>query len=192
MIHIDVMDGRFVPNITMGPLVVEAVRRVTDLPLDVHLMIVEPEAHLQAFASAGADRISVHYEACPHLHRTLQVIHQLGCQAGVALNPHTPASVIRGVLDLLDFVMVMTVNPGFSGQTFIESTLSKIATLRAMTATARQRIEIAVDGGINAQTAMSAAQAGAQMLVAGSSVFNNTASVQANMDALRAALNVFS
>ena len=188
LIHVDVMDGRFVPNITMGPLVVQAVRRVTRLPIDVHLMIVEPERHIAAFAEAGADWISVHIEASPHLHRTLVHIHELGCRAGVAINPHTPASALAEVLHMIDLVNVMTVNPGFGGQSFLAETLPKIKELRVMVAGSGRDIDIEVDGGINPKTVRAAVQAGARILVAGSSVFNTDFSVQAGIDALQAAL----
>lgn len=189
LIHIDVMDGRFVPNITMGPLVVQAVRRVTRLPLDVHLMIVEPERHVASFAEAGADWISVHVEAGPHLHRTLMSIHELGCRAGVAINPHTPAAALSEVMHMIDLVNVMTVNPGFGGQSFLAETLPKIERLRAMIVASGRDIDIEVDGGINTQTVAAVVQAGANVLVAGSSVFSPDFSVQAGIDALRAALN---
>lgn len=189
LIHIDVMDGRFVPNITMGPLVVQAVRRVTRLPLDVHLMIVEPERHVARFAEAGADWISVHVEAGPHLHRTLMSIHELGCRAGVAINPHTPAAALSEVMHMIDLVNVMTVNPGFGGQSFLTETLPKIERLRAMIVASGRDIDIEVDGGINTQTVAAVVQAGANVLVAGSSVFSPDFSVQAGIDALRAALN---
>lgn len=189
LIHIDVMDGRFVPNITMGPLVVQAVRRVTRLPLDVHLMIVEPERHVASFAEAGADWISVHVEAGPHLHRTLMTIHELGCRAGVAINPHTPAAALSEVMHMIELVNVMTVNPGFGGQSFLTETLPKIERLRAMIVASGRDIDIEVDGGINTQTVAAVVQAGANVLVAGSSVFSPDFSVQAGIDALRAALN---
>ncbi len=152
LIHIDVMDGRFVPNITMGPLVVKAIRRVTDLPLDVHLLIVEPERYIQDFADAGADIISVHIEASPHLHRTLQMIREAGCKVGVALNPHIPASALSEVITMVDLINVMTVNPGFGGQSFIMDTKSKIAELRAMIGDVKAKVDIEVDGGINTET----------------------------------------
>lgn len=188
-IHIDVMDGRFVPNITMGPLAVAAARRVTALPLDVHLMIVEPERHIEAFAQAGADIITVHVEASPNLHRTLQMIRALGCRAGVALNPHTPASAVSEVLSVVDLVLVMTVNPGFGGQDFLPEMMTKVTRLRAMIGELSQSIDLEVDGGINPQTAIAAVQAGATVLVAGSSVFNESHSVQHEMEALRASLD---
>jgi ribulose-phosphate 3-epimerase len=189
MIHVDVMDGRFVPNITIGPLVVEAVRRVTSLPLDVHLMIVEPERHVAAFAEAGASRITVHLEASPNLHRTLQHIRELGCGAGVALNPHTPPGVLAEIMDRVDVINVMTVNPGFGGQELITGTLRKVAVLRAMIGEARHPIDLEVDGGINHTTAMSAAQAGADVLIVGTAVFGYPQGIRTAMDELRRALS---
>lgn len=170
-VHIDVMDGRFVPNITMGPLVIEAVRRSTDLPLDVHLMIVEPERYVDAFAEAGADVITVHAEACTHLHRTLQHIKSLGKMAGVSLNPHTPEDVIRYVFEHLDLVLVMTVNPGFGGQHFIEKIVPKIEAVHWMIEASRKKVWLEVDGGIRPGTASKAVLAGADVLVAGSAIF---------------------
>lgn len=188
MIHIDVMDGQFVPNITMGAVVVEAVRRVTQLPLDVHLMIVQPALHIEAFARAGADRITVHYEADPHLHRTIMTIKALGCLAGVAINPHIPAMAIDAILPFVDQVNVMTVNPGFGGQEFIHEMMSKVADIHAMIGNLRHHIDLQVDGGINAQTAMSAAQAGANILVVGSAVYNHQFSVAEGINRLKKAL----
>lgn len=188
LIHIDVMDGRFVPNISLGPEIVQSVRPVTELPFDVHLMIVEPDRHLEAFAQAGADAISVHVEACPHLHRTLQHIREVGCRVGVAINPHTPASALHSVMDLLDEVIVMTVNPGFGGQTLIESTLPKIAEIRAMIGESGRHIDLEVDGGINPDTAMKAAQAGANVLIAGTGLFSDEHSVADGVEALMDAL----
>jgi ribulose-phosphate 3-epimerase len=186
LIHIDVMDGRFVPNITMGPLVVEAVRRVTALPLDVHLMIVEPDHLLSAFAEAGASRISVHWEACPNLHRTLQAIRALGCGAGVAINPHTPAAFLSEIMPLLDVILVMTVNPGFGGQQFLRETLPKIRVLRAMIDAGGRTVDLTVDGGINAETIGAVLEAGADVLVVGSAVFSANYSVQSGMESIRA------
>lgn len=183
LIHIDVMDGRFVPNITMGPLVVEAVRRVTTLPLDVHLMIVEPDHLLSDFASAGATAITVHWEACPNLHRTLQAIKQLGCRVGVALNPHTPASFLSEVMHMVDEVNVMTVNPGFGGQHFLPETLPKIRQLRQMAG--ERDIDLEVDGGINVDTAAAVVEAGANVLIAGNAIFDGQHSVREGIDALR-------
>jgi len=170
-LHLDVMDGHFVPNITFGPDLVRAVRSVTRLPLDVHLMIEEPDRHLEAFARAGADILTVHVEACPHLQRTLQHIRDLGCRAGVALNPHTPLDNIRYVLDDVDLVLLMTVNPGFGGQKFLPAVLPKVRRLAAWMRLTGRRIHIEVDGGINTQTAPLAVEAGANVLVAGSAVF---------------------
>ncbi len=189
LIHIDVMDGRFAPNITMGPFIVKAVRRATTLPLDVHLMIVEPDLHLHSFAEAGANIISVHLEACPNLNRTLNTIHQLGCKAGVAINPHTPASALSEVMYLLDTVIVMTVNPGFGGQSLIHQTLHKVAEIRAMIGDTHGRsIDLEVDGGITTDTAAAAAQAGANVLIAGSSVFSANQDIATAIGQLRRAL----
>lgn len=188
LIHIDVMDGRFVPNITMGPLVVEAVRRVTSLPLDVHLMIVEPERYVEVFAQAGANRINVHIEASPNLHRTLQMIQQAGCQTGVAINPHTPATAISEVMHMLDAVLVMTVNPGFGGQTFLRETLPKIRQLRAMIAASGRQIDLVLDGGMNTETVKMGVEAGADVFVVGSEIFSSAHSVDEGMKRLRAAL----
>jgi ribulose-phosphate 3-epimerase len=190
LIHIDVMDGRFVPNITMGIVVVEAVRRVTKLPLDVHLMIVEPERYVQAFADAGADMISVHYEASPNLHRTLQMIGDADVRAGLALNPHTSAEMAREVLDLVDYVNVMTVNPGFGGQQFLPTMLPKMARLLAMANEQGRQIDIEVDGGINEDTIVAAVEAGANMIVAGTVIFQHRQGAAAGIAALRSRLQV--
>jgi ribulose-phosphate 3-epimerase len=165
------MDGSFVPNITIGPAVVRAVRRATTLPLDVHLMIVEPERHLAAFADAGADGMSVHVEASPHLQRTLHHIRELGKRAGVVLNPHTPEESLRWVLGDIDLVLVMTVNPGFGGQDFLPSMLPKIRRVRALIDDAKRAIDLEVDGGISVETAGDVVRAGARVLVAGNAVF---------------------
>lgn len=170
-IHVDVMDGRFVPNITIGPLVVEAIRKVTTKPLDVHLMIVEPERYVEDFAAAGADIITVHVEASTHLHRTLQQIRALGKKAGVSLNPHTSEETVRYVLDQLDLILVMSVNPGFGGQAFIPSQLPKLARLRAMIDESGFDIDLEVDGGVKPGTAHLVLEAGADVVVAGSAVF---------------------
>ncbi len=170
-IHFDVMDGRFVPNITVGPLVVEAVRRVTKLPIDAHLMIVEPERYVEAFAHAGADIISVHAEATIHLHRTLQTIRAAGARPAVALNPATPPSAVEWVLRDCEMVLVMTVNPGFGGQAFIPECSAKVRRLRAMADASGLSTEIEVDGGIRPETASTVASAGANVLVAGTAVF---------------------
>lgn len=187
-IHIDVMDGRFVPNISFGPLVVEAARRTTTLPLDVHLMIVEPEKYVTEYVRAGASQISVHVEASPHLHRTLQVIRESGVKAGVALNPHTPVSAISEVLNLIDTVIVMSVNPGFGGQTLIESTLAKFRQLRNLAAERGLEFELEADGGVNAQTASAVIAAGASVLIAGSAVFSAKHTVREGIDLLRAVI----
>lgn len=186
-IHIDVMDGRFVPNISMGPLVVEAARRVTHLPLDVHLMILEPEKHIQAFADAGANNLTVHVETCPHLHRTVQHIREAGVGASVVLNPHTPAVMIREILPFVDMVLVMTVNPGFGGQAFIPETLAKIREIRQMITVLGRPVDVEVDGGIDVQTARQVVAHGANVLVAGTSVFHAPEGIQPAIYALRKA-----
>lgn len=172
LIHIDVMDGHFVPNITMGPIVVQALRPLTTLPLDVHLMIENPDQYIEAFAKAGADWISVHVEACPHLHRTIQLIRSFGVKPGVVLNPHTPIEMIQHVLGDVDFVLLMTVNPGFGGQKFIESVVPKIEALSNMIKEKGLNVEIEVDGGITAETIVPCAKAGATIIVAGSAIYN--------------------
>ncbi len=196
-IEVDVMDGRFVPNITFGQGLVRALRPITKMKLYVHLMIVAPEKYLAEFAEAGADRLTVHQEICPHLHRSLQTIRDLkvetrkGLEAGVALNPSTPLSMIEEVLDLADVVQIMTVNPGFGGQAFLHSQLQKIEKLRQVIADRGLKTRIAVDGGINVQTVSLAAAAGATILVAGSSVYNHTASVKVCFDALQQAVQKY-
>jgi len=186
-IHLDVMDGHFVPNLTFGPPIIKALRHVTDKTFDAHLMVANPDALLDAYADAGADIITVHAEACQHLDRTLARIRDLGCRAGVSLNPHTPADILRHVLDRLDLILVMTVNPGFGGQSFINGMVDKIATLRDMT-TGRD-IVIEVDGGITPETTSLVTAAGAHALVAGSAIFkgDGEAGYRANIDAIRAA-----
>ncbi|MBA3874993.1 MAG: ribulose-phosphate 3-epimerase [Anaerolineae bacterium] len=187
-IHIDVMDGRFVPNLTLGAVVMEAIRRSTQLPLDVHVMIVEPDHLLPDFAKAGANRITVHVEACPNLHRTLQTIKALGCGAGVALNPHTPASALSEVIHMLDVIIVMSVNPGFGGQAFLPEVLPKVRQLRQMIKDSGRAIDLEIDGGVNTETAPTCVQAGANVLIAGSSVYNPKFSVKAGIDALQKAV----
>jgi len=187
-IHVDVMDGCFVPNITIGAPVVSAIRRWTNLPLDVHLMIEAPESQIKQFADAGADIITVHIETCPHIHRVVQIIKELGVKAGVAVNPGTPIDMIDEILPSLDLALVMTVNPGFGGQAFIESTLDKITRLRAELDKKRLATELEVDGGINAENAPRVVGAGANVLVAGSAVFNSKQSVRENLDRIRASL----
>ncbi len=170
-IHVDVMDGRFVPNITVGPLVVQAARRVTRLPIDAHLMIVEPERYVEAFAKAGADLVSVHAEASPHLHRTLQAIRAAGAKPAVALNPSTGLEAVEYVLGDCVMVLLMTVNPGFGGQSYVEAVTEKVRRLRAMADARGQALDIEVDGGVKPDTAARAAAAGANVLVAGTAVF---------------------
>jgi ribulose-phosphate 3-epimerase len=183
-IHVDVMDGRFVPNITIGPLVVKAVRAATRLPIDVHLMIVEPERYVEDFARAGADLISVHVEASPHLHRTVQQIKALGKRASVAVNPHTAIADLDVVLPDLDMVLLMTVNPGFGGQTFIDAVMPKIRALRDEISRRKLNVDIEVDGGIAPGTVEAVVRAGANVLVAGSAVFA-TGDYRGAIDALR-------
>jgi ribulose-phosphate 3-epimerase len=173
-VHIDVMDGHFVPNITIGPLIVEAARKVTSLPLDVHLMIENPDQYIPDFAAAGADIIVVHTEAVNHLHRTIQLIKSLGKRAGVSLNPATPLNVLDYVLEDLDLVLLMTVNPGFGGQSFIEACLPKIHSLRAMLDKRGCEAELEVDGGVKTSNIARIAHAGADVFVAGSAVFGSS------------------
>ena len=184
-IQIDVMDGRFVPPITFGAGVVRALRSQVDLPLDVHLMIVEPERHLEAFAEAGADRIIVHQEATPHLHRLLQTIHELDVDAGVSINPATPLVVLEEILDLTDLIQIMTVNPGWGGQAFLYGQLDKIRRLKLLLGERGLDVPIGVDGGIDPTTAPLVVEAGATMLVSGSSIYNDWAPVLDNVTALR-------
>ena len=183
-IHLDVMDGHFVPNISMGPLVVEAVRRVTRLPLETHLMVSEPDRYIEAFAKAGSTSLLVHVEANPNLHRTIQAIRGLGVSAGVVLNPGTPAWAIEDVVDLVDLVLVMTVNPGFGGQRYLVETEGKTRALRRLLDQRDRHVELEVDGGITAETAPRAVAAGARVLVAGSSVFGHPGGIGHGMRAL--------
>lgn len=171
-IHVDVMDGHFVPNITMGPLVVEAVRRSTDLPVDVHLMIENPDRYISDFVKAGADYLSVQVEACKHLHRCIQMIKDTGTKAGAVLNPSTSLDALKWILEDLDFVLIMSVNPGFGGQKFIESALDKIRKLRDMINDQGLNTLIQVDGGVNSRTITDISAAGADVFVAGSAIFN--------------------
>ncbi|MEK7777334.1 MAG: ribulose-phosphate 3-epimerase [Chloroflexota bacterium] len=189
-IHVDVMDGQFVPNITFGAAMVKALRACTTLPLDVHLMIVEPEHHIQAFAEAGATILTVHVEACTHLHRVVHQIKELGVKVGVAINPGTPVSAVEEVLPDLDMVLVMSVNPGFPAQVFIPGSLDKIHRMRRRIDVLGKDVELEVDGGINESTAASVAKAGATVLVAGSAVFNNRESVQQAVQRLRRSLGI--
>jgi ribulose-phosphate 3-epimerase len=179
-LHVDVMDGRFVPNITIGPPVIESIRKRTRLPLDVHLMIVEPERYIETFVGAGADLVTVHAEACTHLNRILHQIREAGAKAGVALNPSTPPEAIEWVLDDLDLVLVMSVNPGFGGQSFIPSSIAKVRQVKSLIG--KRPVEISVDGGVNRDNAGPLAQAGAAVLVAGSAVFGAQDPAQAVKD----------
>ncbi|MBC1403057.1 ribulose-phosphate 3-epimerase [Listeria booriae] len=183
-IHVDVMDGHFVPNITFGPSVVKAIRPVTKLPLDVHLMIENPDRYIPDFAKAGADYISVHVEACPHLHRTLQLIRSFDVKAGVVLNPATPIEMIKHVLEEVDLILFMTVNPGFGGQSFIKEVLPKIEATKALIDEKNLNIEIEVDGGVDDKTASLCVAAGANVFVAGSYIYGNKNREKA-MDKLR-------
>ncbi len=184
-IHIDVMDGQFVPNLTLGPVVVAAIRKYTTLPFDVHLMIRAPENYLARFADAGANLLTVHVEACQHLHRVVEQIHALGVKPGVAINPHTPLVMLEEILPYVTQVNVMTVNPGFGGQTFIESMLPKIARLRAMADAQNPELDIEVDGGVELHTAPRCTQAGANILIAGTAVFAPGATIAEHIAALR-------
>jgi len=184
-IHVDVMDGHFVPNITVGPLVVAAIRPHTTLPLDVHLMIESPEKYIQQFAQAGANIITVHVEVCPHLHRVVESIKELGVKAGVSLNPSSPLTAVDEVLSALDLVLLMSVNPGFGGQQFIEGTVGKIARLRRRLDELGLAAELEVDGGINAEIAPRVAKAGARVLVAGAAVFNKKENVSQALGRIR-------
>jgi ribulose-phosphate 3-epimerase len=189
-IHVDVMDGHFVPNITIGPLVAAAARRATTLPIDVHLMIEKPERYLAAFAEAGADYLTVHVETSPHLHRTVQQIRELGVKPGVTLNPATPAESLDEILPYVDLVLVMSVNPGFGGQSYIPGSTAKIAKIRRMLDERGLRhVELQVDGGVAPDTAAQVARAGASCVVAGSAVYNTKAPVADNLRRLREALD---
>jgi ribulose-phosphate 3-epimerase len=189
-IHVDVMDGHFVPNITIGPLVVEAARRATKLPLDVHLMVENPDRYVADFISAGANCLTVHQETCPHLHRTVQRIRELGAQPGVALNPSTPVETLVDIFPFVDLVLVMTVNPGFGGQVFIRESLPKISRLaRLLDSTGLPHVRIEVDGGIDSKTAPAVVSFGANVLVAGSAVFAKGSIVE-NIQAIRRSLAV--
>jgi len=188
-IHLDVMDGQFVPPITFGPLVVEAVRRATSLPLDVHLMIVEPEKQFQAFAEAGADIINLHVEATRHIDRLLRRIHAMQKRAGVCINPGTPLSAVEEVVDVADQIMLMAINPGWGGQKFLPSMLGKIARLKQMLDARGVAPDIEVDGGVKAHNAAACAEAGAQVLVCGSAVYNREAAPRENLRDLREALS---
>jgi len=190
-LHVDVMDGVFVPNYTFGTDTVRALRKVTDLPLELHLMIVEPERHLETFAKAGADAITVHYEVSPHLHRSLTAIRELDCRAGAAINPSTPASALDDVLEVCDLALVMTINPGFGGQKLIPRTLSKVAHVRSEINRQGLATEIEVDGGVDASNARACVEAGANVLVAGTAVFGHDDGPAAGARAVLAAAGDF-
>jgi len=187
-IHVDIMDGHFVPNLSMGPVIVEACRRVTQLPLDVHMMVESPEILLPAFAQAGATNLTVHVETCPHLHRTVQIIHELGCKAGVVLNPSTPANLLEPILPLVDLVLVLSVNPGYAGQTFLPEVLPKISTLRRELDAVNPHAWLEVDGGINLQTLPLARDAGVNVFVAAHAIFNHHHGITAGVQQLRSLL----
>ena len=184
-IHIDVMDGHFVPNITMGPFIVETCRRITSLPIDVHLMIEQPEKYLVAFMESGATIETVHVETCPHLYRTLESIQEIGCQAGVTLNPATPAVSLSNVIELVDLVLVMTVSPGFSGQSYLPSMTKKVREVRAMLQAAGSHAWLEVDGGITPETIQEVLEAGATAVVAATSIFKNPGGIRAGIESLR-------
>jgi ribulose-phosphate 3-epimerase len=188
MIHLDVMDGTFVPNITFGPLLIRAVRRETDLPLDVHLMVDEPDRYLEAFADAGANMITVHVEASRHINRTLQRITALGCGAGVSLNPGTPIESVREIIPFVDMVLVMSVNPGFGSQRFIETSTSKLRRMRQLLDQLNPVCELQVDGGVDAHNIDDVVRSGANVIVVGSAVFNDRGTVEANIARLRDAI----
>jgi ribulose-phosphate 3-epimerase len=185
-IHIDVMDGHFVPNLTMGPFIVEACRSITRLPLDVHLMVEQPESMLESFAKAGASNLTVHVETCPNLHRTLQSIRELGCHPGVVINPGTPASMIEPVLHLVDLVLVMSVNPGYSGQIFLPEVLPKVTQVRHMLDRYNSSAWLEIDGGINEETLPLAIQAGARAFVVATAVFRHPLGIAAGINKLKA------
>jgi len=184
-IHVDVMDWHFVPNLTMGPIIVEACKKAASLPVDVHLMVHEPEKMLREFIDAGADRITVHIETCPHIHRTLQSIREMGAHPGITLNPGTPLNSIREVIGSVDTILIMSVNPGFGGQTFIESSLTRIRTLKSWRNEGLTKALIEVDGGVNRSSVRKVAEAGADVLVAGSAIFGYPEGIQAGIKALR-------
>jgi ribulose-phosphate 3-epimerase len=179
LIHVDVMDGVFVPNISFGFPVIAAVQNFAKKPLDVHLMIIEPDKYLKQFKEVGAHIITVHYEACTHLHRTIQSIKELGCKAGVALNPHTPVSLLKDILHDLDLVLIMSVNPGFGGQKFIEHTYSKIRELKSLASTINPKLMIEIDGGVSIHNSLALLKAGANVLVAGNAIFSSADPIHA-------------
>jgi ribulose-phosphate 3-epimerase len=173
LFHLDIMDGHFVPNLTFGPVIVKAIKKLTNLPLDVHLMICEPDKYIGDFREAGADIITVHFEACKHLHRTITRIKDLGATAGVAINPATPVSILEEIIDHIDLILIMSVNPGFGGQKFIETSIRKIIQAKKLIELKNLNVEIEVDGGVNLSNAENLIEAGANILVAGSSIFES-------------------
>ncbi len=187
-IHVDVMDGHFVPNLTMGPFIVEACRKITSLPLDVHLMVETPDIFLSSFAQAGASNISVHVESGPNLHRTVEIIHEIGCTAGVVLNPATPTDMVRPVLPIIDLVLVMSVDPGYSGQSFLPEVLPKCSALRQALNQMERPIWLEIDGGINSNTLPLARLAGADVFVAASAIFDHPQGIKAGLQLLRSHL----
>lgn len=187
-VHIDVMDGVFVPNISMGPFIVETCKKITNVPLNVHLMIEKPENHIEAFASAGANNITIHIENNPNVHRTLQAIQKLGCETGIVLNPGTPAWAIQQVIPMVDLVLIMSVNPGFSGQNFIPESVQKVQEVQQMITTANARAVIQVDGGMSAETLPLVYRAGARNFVAATAVFKYPQGIAAGIQALRDAV----
>ena len=189
-IHLDVMDGTFVPNMSFGPMVINSIRASTSLPLDVHLMVQEPGRYVDAFANAGADIITVHVEACQHLHRTLEQIQNAGCRVGLALNPSTPIDAVSEVVYMLDLTLIMSVNPGFGGQRFIQHTLNKLTRMRALLDEFQPACELEVDGGVGMSNIREIVSAGANVLVAGSAVYNELAPVAENLAGLRQAMRV--
>ena len=184
-IHVDVMDGHFVPNLTMGPFIVKACRRATQLPLDVHLMVESPENLLEAFAQAGASILSVHVETCPNLHRTLQTIHELGCKVGVVLNPATPVIMVEPVLHMVDLVLVMSVNPGYSAQSFLPEALPKLSTLRDSLDKINRTVQLEIDGGMNSDTLPLAIKAGANVFVTAHAIFDHPGGIAVGIHQLR-------
>lgn len=184
-IHIDVMDGHYVPNLTMGPFIVEVCRNITSLPLDVHLMVTEPERLLKPFAQAGANNLTVHVETCPHIHRTLQTIRELGCHPGVVINPGTPASLIEPVIHLVDLVLIMSVNPGYSGQAFLPEVLPKVSQVRNLIDQHNPDVYLEIDGGISAETLPKAIKAGARVFVVATAVFRHPKGIAAGIAAIK-------
>lgn len=187
-IHVDVMDGSYVPNITFGPNIVKAVRKITDLPIDVHLMIVEPERHFQAFADAGTDHLTIHYETCPHIHRSLQQIRDLGMSPAIVINPGTPVNFLREITDVIDSVLIMSVNPGFGGQSFIPGSFDKIRRTKALLEETRAKATIQIDGGISSENIRACYESGASIFIAGSSIFRHPGGIRAGIKDLRDAV----